>query len=163
MKFLDHDNTLTVRHQNASKLPLNNRGTQVLSNEFAEAISNITNWQFVLHILASDNKNNRNTNDYEVNKVKLIVDAVSASNFNAIRKRINRLIIGQLNINSLWNKFDGLVQQITWITDVLMVSETKLDNNFPVSEFLIDGYAPPFRLNRDNNRGGIMLFLNFCL
>ena len=35
-----------------------------------------------------------------------------------------------------------------------MVSETKLDNSF-----LIDGYTTPFRLDRDNNRGGIMLFV----
>ena len=40
-----------------------------------------------------------------------------------------------------------------------MVSETKLDNSFPVSQFLIDGYSPPFRLDRDNNGGGIMLFV----
>ena len=40
-----------------------------------------------------------------------------------------------------------------------MISETKLDNSFPVSQFLIDGYTPPFRLDRDNNRGGIMLFV----
>ena len=40
-----------------------------------------------------------------------------------------------------------------------MVSETKLDNSFPVSQFLIDGYTPPFRLDRDNRGGGIMLFV----
>ena len=40
-----------------------------------------------------------------------------------------------------------------------MVSETKLDNSFPVSQFLIDGYTPPFRLDCDNNGGGIMLFV----
>ena len=72
---------------------------------------------------------------------------------------MNRLIIGQININSLRNKFEGLVQQITGNTDVLMVSETKLDNNFPVSQFLIDGYTPPFRLGLDNIGGGIMLFV----
>ena len=40
-----------------------------------------------------------------------------------------------------------------------MISETKLDNSFPVSQFLIDGYTPPFRLDCDNNGGGIMLFV----
>ena len=69
------------------------------------------------------------------------------------------MIIGQLNINSLTNKFKSLVQQVTGNIDVLMVSETKLDNSFPVSQFLIDGYTPPFRLDRDNNGGGIMLFV----
>ena len=43
LQFLDYGNTITVRHLNASKLHLNKRGTQVLSNVFAEAISNINN------------------------------------------------------------------------------------------------------------------------
>ena len=110
MQFLDHCNTITVRHLNASKLHLNQRGTQVLSNEFAEAISNITNRLFVLHSLASDNRKNRNANDYDENKANFKVGAISASNLIAFRKRnINKLIIGQLNINSLRNKFESLV------------------------------------------------------
>ena len=40
-----------------------------------------------------------------------------------------------------------------------MISETKLDNSFPVSQFLVDDYTPPSRLDRENNRGGIMLFV----
>ena len=41
--FINHGNPITVRYINASKLHLNKRGTQVLSNQFAEAISNIIN------------------------------------------------------------------------------------------------------------------------
>ena len=36
-------NAITVRHLNTSKLHLNKRGTQVLSNKFTEAISSIIN------------------------------------------------------------------------------------------------------------------------
>ena len=129
---------------NASKLHLNKRSTQVLSHIFVEAIFNITNLQFVLHSLASDNKKNRNTNDYDENKAKFKVGAISASNLNAIHKRnIYRLIIGQLNVN-LRNKFEGLVQQVSGNIDIL-TSETKLGNSFPVSQFLIDGYSPERR------------------
>ena len=143
-------NTITVRHLNASKLHLNKRGTQVLSNKFTEAISNIINWQFALHSLASDNKNNRNNKDYLENKAKFEIRAISAGNLNVIRKRnINRLIIGKLNKNSLRNKFESLVQQVTRNIDILLLSETKLDNNSPVTQILIDVY----RLNRDNNGG----------
>ena len=46
MKELNHSNNLTVRRLNTSELHLNKRGTQVLSNEFAEGISNIPNLQF---------------------------------------------------------------------------------------------------------------------
>ena len=71
----------------------------------------------------------------------------NGGNLKAILKgNINKLITGQLNINSLRNKFDCLVQQITWNVDILMVSETKLDNSFPLGQFLIDGYGPLIRL-----------------
>ena len=120
------------RHINASNLYLNKRGTQVLSNVFAEAISNINNWQFALYSLPSNNIHN--TNDYDENKAKFKVGAISASNLNTIRKRsINRLILGQLNINSLRIKFENLVQQVTGNINILMISETKLDNSLPVS------------------------------
>ena len=33
------------------------------------------------------------------------------------------------------------------------------NNSVPVSQFLIDGYAPPFRLDRDNNVRNIMFFV----
>ena len=65
----------------------------------------------------------------------------------------------QLNVNSLRNKFDCLDQQITGNVDVFMVSETKLDNSFPVGQFLIDGYIPSIRLDRGIHGGGLMLFV----
>ena len=122
LQFLNHGNIIPARHLNASRLYLNKRGTQVLSNEFTEAISD----SIVLHSLPSDKRNNRNTNDYDENRAKLKVDASSAINLNAIRKRnINKLVIGQLNINSLRNKFERLVQQFTENNYIPMVSETK--------------------------------------
>ena len=36
-----HDKTMTNRHLNGSKLHLNKRGTEILSNTFIESISNI--------------------------------------------------------------------------------------------------------------------------
>ena len=53
----------------------------------------------------------------------------------------------------------SLVQQVSGNIDIVMVSETKLGSSFLVSQFLIDGYSPPFRLDCDNNGGGIMLFV----
>ena len=85
-----------------------------------------------MHSLASNNI--RNTNDHDENKGKFKVSGISASNLNVIRKsNINRLIIGQLNMNFLRNKFENLVQQVTRNINILMISETKLDNSFPVS------------------------------
>ena len=44
---------------------------------------------------------------------------------------MNKLIFGHLNINSLKNKFDLSSEQVKGTIDILMVSETKLDDSFP--------------------------------
>ena len=64
---------------------------------------------------------------------------------------MNKIIVGQLNINSIRNKFDFLAQQVKGNIDILMISETKLDESFPVGQFLIDGYSVPFRFDRNGN------------
>ena len=79
---------------------------------------------------------------------------------NFIRKgNLNRLVLAHININSIRNKFDTLVQQITNNIDILMISETKLDNSFPEGQFLIPGYSSPYRFDRNCRGGGIMLYV----
>ena len=57
------------------------------------------------------------------------------------------------------NKFDILTDQITGNVDVMVISETKLDDSFPEGQFKIPGYSSPFRLDWDQNGGGIMVFV----
>ena len=79
---------------------------------------------------------------------------------NNIRIRnTNRLIIGQLNINSLRNKIDALRTIIMDNLDILVVTESKLDNTFPTNQFLIDGFSTPFRLDRDSRGGGVIIYV----
>ena len=52
-QLINHENTITERHLNGSKLDLNNRGTTILSNNFTEAISNSIQWQFIFHSLSN--------------------------------------------------------------------------------------------------------------
>ena len=40
-----------------------------------------------------------------------------------------------------------------------MTSETKLDEIFPVGQFLIKGFSTPFRLDRNSHGGGVLLYL----
>ena len=40
-----------------------------------------------------------------------------------------------------------------------MVSETKLDDTFPKSQFLMQGYSTPFRNDRTSKGGGIILYV----
>ena len=54
------------------------------------------------------------------------------------------------------NKFDQLVNIIQGHVDILVSRETKLDNTFPVSQFLIGGFSVPYRLDRNSNGGGYL-------
>ena len=39
------------------------------------------------------------------------------------------------------------------------VSETKIDDSFPIGNFLIDKFSTPYRLDRNSNGGGLMLLV----
>ena len=72
---------------------------------------------------------------------------------------VNKVVIRHININFIRNKFDMLSSMVKDNIDILMVSETKLDSSFPQAQFRIEGYAPPFRYDRDSHGGGILLFI----
>ena len=57
---------------------------------------------------------------------------------------MKNVIIGQLNINSLRNKFELLAEVIKGNLDILIITETKLDHKFPEKQFLIPGYRKPY-------------------
>ena len=40
-----------------------------------------------------------------------------------------------------------------------MTSETKIDDSFPVGNFITEGFSSPYRLDCDSNGGGIMLYV----
>ena len=74
-------------------------------------------------------------------------------------KNRNGPIIGQLNINSIRNRFDFLCSEISPSLDLLLVSETKLDDSFPTAQFLMSGFCKPYRLDRCSNGGGLLLYI----
>ena len=70
-------------------------------------------------------------------------------------KNAERVIIGNLNITSLPSKFEQL-KALKYV-DVLVLTKTKLDNSFPKTEFLVDGFSEPYRYDR-NREGGRIIF-----
>ena len=74
-------------------------------------------------------------------------------------KNFERLIIGNLNINSLSSKFDQLKLLIQGKIDILIITETKLDDSFPTEQFTISGYSKPYRLDRNRNGGGVIIYI----
>ena len=44
--------------------------------------------------------------------------------------------------------------------DIFMISETKIDNSFLISQLIMTGYSVLFRLDRKIRWGGTILFFN---
>ena len=71
----------------------------------------------------------------------------------------NKLILSNLNINPIQNKFELLINQIKGAVEVLMISETKIDNSFPPPKFLIDGFGQPYGADQNSFGSRIMLYV----
>ena len=41
----------------------------------------------------------------------------------------------------------------------MILTETKIDVSFPNSQFIIDGYSPPFRYDRNRFGGGVLIYI----
>ena len=74
-------------------------------------------------------------------------------------KNMEGLIFGHLNVNSITNKFEAIKLLIEGNLDIIIISETKLDNSFPVEQFCIEGYNTPFRLDKNDRSGGILVYI----
>ena len=78
---------------------------------------------------------------------------------NIQKNNAKKIVITHLNINSIRNKFDFLVDIFKDNIDILIKSESTLDDSFPDSQFLIEEFGKPFHLDRNRNGAGIMLFI----
>ena len=74
------------------------------------------------------------------------------------KKNPNRIIITHLNINSIRNKFE-ILKEVVGKIDILLISETKLDDTFPLNQFILKRFTPPYRLGRMIHGGRLMLFV----
>ena len=67
--------------------------------------------------------------------------------------------MGHLNINSIRYKFEWLKSIADSNIDLLLISETKLNDSFPNCQFLMTGFHPPYRKDRTDKGGGLMFFI----
>ena len=65
-----------------------------------------------------------------------------------------KLIVAHRNIKLLWKKF---FDHINGTIGTAIVSETKIDDSFPIKNFLTDGFITPFLYDRDANWSWSML------
>ena len=110
----------------------------------------------------SDEISHCKTKDVSLNKENGLQGSFDGG-FNTIKaiklKNIYPISVGQININSLRNKFEFLNEFVKGYIDILLVTETKIDDSFPISQFCIEGFSTPFRLDRNAHGGGILLYV----
>ena len=70
-----------------------------------------------------------------------------------------KIVFAHININSLRNKFELLVDQIKGNINVVVISEIKIDDSFPLENVLVGGISKPYRLHRVSLGGGILLYV----
>ena len=71
-------------------------------------------------------------------------------------KNINKLIIGNLNINSYAGKFDQFRTIIKNNLDIVVITETKLNDGYPD---YIDGFSKPYRMDINKHGGGVVIYI----
>ena len=55
--------------------------------------------------------------------------------------------------------YDFLKEVIKDFIDILVITETKLDDSFPTNQFSIEGYSLPYRKDLNRTGGGVMIFV----
>ena len=59
-------------------------------------------------------------------------------------KNPKNIIFLNLNVNSVWNKFENMSSLISEDIVILIMAETKLDSSFPTAQSLIPAFHHPF-------------------
>ena len=99
------------------------------------------------------------TSDLFLNPVDVNPQDVSEVLKNIRIKNLNSVVVAHLNVNSFSKKYDAIKTVIPGNVDVMIFSETKLDESHPTSEFLIDGFSSPFRSDRNIFGGGLLIYV----
>ena len=70
------------------------------------------------------------------------------------RNSPDKLILGHVNINSIRNKFDAFTYIIGNNIDIILISETKIDDTFSAG---FEGFNATCRQDRNRTGGGLLL------
>ena len=73
---------------------------------------------------------------------------------------VNNVFIGTLNINDfLASVLDEFKLIVSRISDILIITKTNLRHTFPTSQFYIEYFPIPCRLDRNRNGSGIFIYV----
>ena len=94
------------------------------------------------------------------NECEIELESVKIHTLKEVRKTFSKkIIVAHININSIRNKFEMLCEFINGNVDILLISETKIDESFPTYQFSISVFSSPFRYDRSCNAGGLLFYL----
>ena len=62
-------------------------------------------------------------------------------------------------MNSIRNEIEFLGPLVSDYVDVLIIAETKIDNTFTTSQFIIAGFMKPFRYDRNRYGGDLLIYV----
>ena len=71
----------------------------------------------------------------------------------------NKIVIGNLNINLVPNKFEQSKDIVMQCIDILVLIEIKFDDTFPIKQFLVNGFSGLYRLDRNRNEGEAIIYI----
>ena len=69
------------------------------------------------------------------------------------------IFFGQLNVNSIRNKFESIQEIVQNTFDIFLACETKIDSFFPTQQFSTPEYRI-FRKDRNARGGGLLFYVN---
>ena len=110
-----------------------------------------------MHIVANGSVGNGGINSKFSNKINNdeFLDPLSTIK-NLQLSNVNRVVIGNLNINSVPNKFNKLKELALKHADILVLTDAKSDDYLPNSQFSADGFSDRFSTDRNRSGGGVM-------
>ena len=125
-----------------------------MDNPFSESFSPVTPCSKTL-----SPKLNEGYNTGCVSQTCLSKEDVNHQDVTHILKNIrmsnlDKVVIGQLNVNSLSEKFHSLKFIIPENIDIMIIEESKFDESYPSSQFMMEGFAESFRCEHNANGGG---------
>ena len=142
--FIDNDD-IDKSCLNKSKLHLNQKGIITLCQNIRKSLYDY--WSSLTHSQKIDITNPSVSKD--IDQVLFDLRCKNPSNLN----------FAYLNINSVRNKFENLIEIINGNVDIFTIAETKLNGFFPTAQFEIKGYYSPFHLDMTNKSGGFLVYI----
>ena len=151
--WLLYDNDLRYKHLNKGKLHLNDKGISSFVRNFRDFLNVFeTVWHEIKHSLFHVSSSSSSCGFLSLPKKQIKI----AWELNNRRFEHGKNMICHLNINSIRNKF-GTLDEIVKAFNIFLISQSKLDNTFPINQFSIRGYKI-FKRDRNRFGGGVILY-----